>query len=52
MSTGLLISLAVILVIEANAIFGKLNGAINSLVAVIHSSVVLSLIFLALIQFV
>lgn len=52
MSMGLMITLAIILLIEANAIFGKLNGAINSMVAVIHSSVVLSLIFLALIQFV
>lgn len=52
MSTGLLITLAIIVLIEANAIFGKVNGAINSLVAVIHSSIVLSLIFVALIQFV
>lgn len=52
MSTGLIITLVIILLIEANAIFGKMNGAMNKVVAVIHSSIVLSLIFLALIQFV
>jgi uncharacterized membrane protein len=52
MSTGLIITLVIILLIEANAIFGKMNGAMNKIVAVVHSSIVLSLIFLALIQFV
>ncbi len=51
-SLGLIISLVIILAIEANAIFGKMNGAITSVVAVIHSSIVLSLVLLALMQFV
>lgn len=50
--TGLIIALVLIAIIQANAIFGKMNPAIASVKAVIHSSIVLSFIFLALLQFV
>ena len=50
-SMGLMIVLALILAIEANGIFGKL-GPMASVKGVIHCSIGLTVIFLAIIQFV
>jgi uncharacterized membrane protein len=52
LSTGLIIALAIIVLLQANAIVGKMNIAISSVVGVIHSSVILSFILLGLIQFI
>ena len=43
-SVALLVGLAIIVIIEANAIWGKMNGAMQSVKAVITSSVVLTII--------
>jgi uncharacterized membrane protein len=51
MSTGLMAVLAIIIALEANAIFGKL-GPMASVKGVVHSSIVLTVVFLALLQFV
>ena len=51
-SNGLIAALVVIVAVQANALFGKMNGAIASVKAVVHSSIVLSLVLLALMQFV
>jgi uncharacterized membrane protein len=50
-SNGLIAVLAIIILLELNAIFGKL-GPMASIKGVIHSSVALSFICLALLQFV
>jgi len=39
--TGLWVGIAIILLIEANALFGKMNPMITSVKAVIHSGVLL-----------
>ena len=48
---SLWIGLAIILLIEANALFGKMNAMITSVKAVIHSGVVLTLIFGLLVHY-
>ena len=47
----LILGLAIILVIELNAIFGKMNPAITSVKAVIHSGLALTVIFGLLVQY-
>ena len=47
-----MIVLVAIVLIEAYAIFGRMNPAIASVKAVIHSSIVLALAFWALLAFV
>jgi hypothetical protein len=42
--TALWVGLLIILIIEANAVFGKMNAAITSVKAVIHSGIVLTVI--------
>ena len=49
--TGFWIGLAIILVIELNAIFGKMNPMIASVKAVIHSGLALGIIFALLVQY-
>ena len=49
--TGFWIGLAIILLIELNAIFGKMNPMIASVKAVIHSGLVLGVIFALLVQY-
>ncbi len=51
MSTGLWIVLALIVALELNAIFGKM-GPMASVKGVIHSSIVLTVVSLAIMQFV
>ena len=48
---SLCIGLAVILLIEANALFGKMNAMITSVKAVIHSGVALTVIFGLLVHY-
>jgi hypothetical protein len=48
---SLWIGLAVILLIEANALFGKMNAMITSVKAVIHSGVALTVIFGLLVHY-
>jgi len=48
---GLWIGLVFILAIEVNALVGKMNPAIASVKAVIHSSIVLTLVFGALVHY-
>ena len=43
-TTGLAVGLIIIASIEANALWGKMNGAIQSVRAVITSSIVLTVI--------
>ena len=50
-SVALLVGLAIILIIEANAIWGKMNAAMLSVKAVITSSVVLTIIMSAVVQY-
>jgi hypothetical protein len=50
-SVALLVGLAIILIIEANAIWGKMNGAMLSVKAVITSSVVLTIIMSGVVQY-
>ena len=50
-STGLIAVLAIILILEANAIFGKM-GPMASVKGVVHCSIALAVVFLALLQFV
>ena len=47
----LILGLAIILLIELNAIFGKMNPAITSVKAVIHSGLALTVIFGLLVQY-
>jgi hypothetical protein len=49
--TGLWVGLALILVIEMNALFGKMNPMIASVKAVIHSGLALTIIFAILVQY-
>jgi len=49
--SSLWIGLAIILLIEANALFGKMNPMITSVKAVIHSGLLLTIIFGALVSF-
>ena len=49
--TGLWVGLALIIAIELNALVGKINPAIASVKAVIHSGVVLTLVFGALVHY-
>ena len=49
--TGFWVGLAIILLIELNAIFGKMNPMIASVKAVIHSGLVLGVIFALLVQY-
>ena len=42
--TGLVVGLIIIAIIEANALWGKMNGAIQSVGAVITSSIILTVI--------
>ncbi len=49
--TGLWVGLALIVAVELNAVVGKMNPAIASVKAVIHSGVVLTLVFGALVQY-
>ena len=42
--TALWVGLLIILAIEANAVFGKMNAAITSVKAVIHSGIALTVI--------
>jgi len=51
-SLALLIGLAIIVVIEANAIWGKMNGAIQSVKAVITSSVILTAVMAGVVYYV
>ena len=50
-SVALLVGLAIIAIIEANAIWGKMNGAMLSVKAVITSSVVLTIIMSGVVQY-
>jgi hypothetical protein len=50
-SVALLVGLAIIVIIEANAIWGKMNGAMLSVKAVITSSVVLTIIMSGVVQY-
>ncbi|HCX87294.1 MAG TPA: antitermination protein NusG [Gammaproteobacteria bacterium] len=50
-NVALLVGLAIVLVIEANAIWGKMNGVIQSVKAVITSSVVLTIIMSGVVQY-
>ena len=45
------LGLAIILLIEANALFGKMNVMITSVKAVIHSGVALTVIFGLLVHY-
>jgi hypothetical protein len=47
----LIIGIAIILAIELNAIIGKMNPAITSVKAVIHSGLALTVIFGLLVQY-
>jgi len=49
--TGLWAGIAIILLIEANALFGKMNPMITSVKAVIHSGLLLTLIFGILVHY-
>ena len=49
--TGLWVGLALIVAVELNAVVGKMNPAIASVKAVIHSCVVLTLVFGALVHY-
>ncbi|MEK9649484.1 MAG: urate hydroxylase PuuD [Gammaproteobacteria bacterium] len=49
--TGFWVGLAIILLIELNAIFGKMNPMIASVKAVIHSSLVLGVAFALLVHY-
>ena len=49
--TGLWVGLAIIVAVELNALVGKMNPAIASVKAVIHSGVVLTLVFGALVHY-
>ena len=49
---GLWVCAAIILLIELNVILGKMNGLIESVKAVITSSLILTIIFWAILQFV
>jgi len=49
--TGLWVGLALILVIEMNALFGKMNPMIASVKAVIHSGLAVTIIFAILVQY-
>ena len=49
--TGLWVGLALIIAVELNAVVGKMNPAIASVKAVIHSGVVLALVFGALVHY-
>ena len=49
--TGLWIGMAIILIIELNAVFGKMNKLITSVKAVIHSGLGLAVIFALLVNF-
>ena len=49
--TGLWVGLAIIVAVELNALVGKMNPAIASVKAVIHSGVVLALVFGALVHY-
>ncbi|MBT5344817.1 MAG: hypothetical protein HOL03_08020 [Acidiferrobacteraceae bacterium] len=48
---ALLVGLAIIVIIEANAIWGKMNGAMLSVKAVITSSVVLTIIMSGVVKY-
>ena len=48
---ALLVSLAIIVIIEANAIWGKMNGAMQSVKAVIISSVALTIIMSGVVKY-
>jgi hypothetical protein len=48
---GLWVGLALILAIELNALFGSMNKMIASVKAVIHSGIVLTIIFGALVNY-
>ena len=50
-SVALLVGLAIIVIIEANAIWGKMNGAMQSVNAVITSSVVLTIILSGVVKY-
>ena len=50
-SVALLVGLVIVAIIEANAIWGKMNGAIQSVKAVITSSVVLTIIMSGVVQY-
>ena len=50
-SVALLVGLAIIVIIEANAIWGKMNGAMLSVKAVITSSVVLTIIMSGVVKY-
>tara|TARA_B100000287_G_C20630852_1_gene779750 strand:+ start:500 stop:1129 length:630 start_codon:yes stop_codon:yes gene_type:complete len=49
--TGLWVGIAIILLIEANALFGKMNSMIASVKAVIHSGLLLTVIFGVLVHY-
>jgi len=52
MSTvALVIGLAIVVIIEANAIWGKMNGAIQSVSAVITSSIILTAIMAGVVYY-
>jgi len=51
LSTGLIIVLALIVLLELNAIFGKI-GPMQTVKGVVHCSLALAVVFLALLQFV
>ena len=49
--TGLWVGIAIIVLIEANALFGKMNPLITSVKAVIHSGLLLTLVFGILVHY-
>ena len=50
-TTGLVVGLVIVAIIEANAIWGKMNSALQSVNAVITSSIVLTVIMAAVTSF-
>ena len=50
-SVALLVGLVIVAIIEANAIWGKMNGAIQSVSSVITSSVILTVIMAGVVYY-
>jgi hypothetical protein len=50
-TTALVIGLAIVVIIEANAIWGKMMSAIQSVSAVITSSVILAVIMAGVVHY-
>ena len=49
--TGLWVGLAIIAVIELNALFGKMNPMITSVKAVVHSGLALGVVFALIVNY-